>query len=105
MTEMYHGEVEIYTDGSMRYSDSIASAVLHQPKSLRKPIHAQGGLLVHFGKQSSPIDHEHNITITIEEGTTIGLMIPSSTEVYAILLAMRLNGAEWDEGSYIYRLD
>jgi len=57
---------------------------------MRQPVYAQGGILFHFGKISSLNCHEQNITISIEKRLDIELLLPSSTEVYSILLAARL---------------
>jgi exonuclease III len=88
--ELYCGEVEVYTDGSMRYYNSAYTRVLTQPNPLRKPVHAQGGILVNFGRSSDLNDINNNVTVTLEHGVEIDLLLPSSIELYTILLAVKL---------------
>ena len=83
-------ELEVFTDGSMQFSNSVASRVLTPPESMRQPVYAQGGILFHFGKSSALNRHEQNITISIERGVDIELLLSSSTEVYSMVLAARL---------------
>jgi hypothetical protein len=90
VANLFRGEVEVFTDGSMRFSNSVVSRVLTPPESQRQPVFAQGGILFHFGKSSAVNSHDQNITISIEQGLDIELLLPSSTEVYSILLAARL---------------
>jgi hypothetical protein len=82
--------IEIYTDGSVRYFNSIATRVLTPPVSLRQPVYAQGGILIHSGLHTPLTSNEHNITITVEQGVEVELLLPSSIELYSILLAIRL---------------
>jgi len=88
--ELYENEVEVYTDGSVRYFNSVITRVLTPPKPLRQPVHAQGGILFHFGQHSELHDATHNITITLEQGMGVDILLPSSMELYTILLAVRL---------------
>jgi hypothetical protein len=90
VAELYHGEVEVYTDGSMRYCNSAHTRVLTQPTPLRKPVYAQGGILINFGHESDIHAHDINVTITLEQGIEVELCLPSSIELYTILLAVKL---------------
>jgi len=54
---LYKGEVEVFTDGSMRFNNSVITRVLTPPESLRQPIYAQGGILFHFGSNSVLNNH------------------------------------------------
>jgi len=83
-------EVEVYTDGSVRYYNSVLTRVLTPPKPLRQPVFTQGGILFHFGSHSQLHEEEYNITITLEEGMAVEILLPSSMELYSILLAVRL---------------
>jgi len=79
--QLYTGEVEDYTDGSLRIYNDVASRVLTPPTSLRQPVYAQGGLVFHFGYAPELQDPTNNITITLEGGTDIELLLPSSVEL------------------------
>jgi len=81
--------VEVFTDGALRYRNSVATTVLEQPTALRQPVFVQGGILFHFGHQSQLLASD-NITITVEQGLEVELLSPSSIELYTILLAVRL---------------
>ena len=83
-------KVEVYTDGSVRYFNSVITRVLTPPKPLRQPVYAQGGILFHFGQHSELLDNTHNITVTLEQGMGVDILLPSSMELYSILLAVRL---------------
>ena len=83
-------EVEVYTDGSVRYYNSVLTRVLTPPKPLRQPVFTQGGILFHFGSHSQLNEEEHNIAITLEEGMAVEILLQSSMELYSILLAVRL---------------
>jgi exonuclease III len=83
-------DIEIYTDGSVRYFNSISTRVLTPPTSLRQPVFVQGGIFIHAGLHTPLTATEHNITITIEQGAGVELLLPSSVELYSILLAIRL---------------
>jgi len=72
--ELYENEVEVYTDGSVRYFNSVITRVLTPPKPLRQPVHAQGGILIHFGQHSELQDETHNITITLEQGLGVEIL-------------------------------
>jgi len=74
----------------MLFNNSVVSRVLTPPESMRQPVYAQDDILFHFGKSSSLDCHEQNITISIEKGFDIEILLPSSIEVYSILLAARL---------------
>ena len=88
--EQHDKEVEVFTDGSVRYHNSALTRVLTPPKPLRQPVFIQGGILIHFGRLSDLHDGLHNITITLEQGLDVELLLPSSIELYSILLAVRL---------------
>ena len=88
--ELHDKEVEVFTDGSVRYHNSALTRVLTPPKSLRQPVFTQGGVLIHFGRLSELHDGTHNITITLEQGLDVEILLPSSMELYSILLAVRL---------------
>ena len=83
-------EIEIFTDGSIRYFNSVSTALLQQPESTRFPQHVLGGILAHFNKNTSINNHDSNITLTVEGGLDIGIKLPSSIELYTILLAIHL---------------
>ncbi len=82
--------MEVFTDGSVRYHNSALTRVLTPPKSLRQPVFTQGGVLIHFGRLSELHDGTRNITITLEQGLDVEILLPSSMELYSILLAVRL---------------
>ena len=82
--------MEVYTDGFMRYFDSVITSVLQQPKSPRRPIHAQGGILVNFDNTTALTDHKNNIKIIVEVGTLLPLTFSTFTEIHSILLAIEL---------------
>ena len=82
-------QVEVFTDGSLRYWNSVALTVLQQPTAVRQPVFVQGGILFHFGHQPILLADD-NITITVEQGLEVELLLPSSIELYTILLAVRL---------------
>jgi exonuclease III len=90
VAELHDQEVEVYTDGSVRYHNSVLTRVLTPPKPLRQPIFTQGGILIHFGRLSELHEDTHNITITLEQGMDVEILLPSSMELYSILLAVRL---------------
>jgi len=83
-------EVEVFTDGSVRYHNSALTRVLTPPKPLRQPIYTQGGILIPFGRHPELHDETHNITITLEQGLDVEILLPSSMELYSIILAVRL---------------
>ena len=74
----------------MMYLDNVTNTVLQQPKSLQKATHTQGGILIYFGINSPLTDQCHNVPITVEEGTMLQLTLPSSTELYTIIVAILL---------------
>ena len=76
MAELYQHEVEVYTDGSMRFHNSVNTRVLNQPTPLRQPVYTQGGILIHFGHHSDLHDSNQNITITLEHGMEVELRLP-----------------------------
>jgi hypothetical protein len=82
-------QVEVYTDGALRYWNSVATTVMRQPTAVRQPVFVQGGILFHFGHQAHLLAQD-NITITVEQGLEVELLLPSSIELYSILLAVRL---------------
>ena len=88
--ELHDKEVEVFTDGSVRYHNSALTRVLTPPKPLRQPVFTQGGVLIHFGRHSELHNRTHNITITLEQGLDVEILLPSSMELYSILLAVRL---------------
>jgi hypothetical protein len=90
LEEFPREDIEIYTDGSVRYFNSISTRVLTPPVSLRQPVYVQGGLLIHAGLHTPLTSTDNNITITIEQGTEVEILLPSSIELYSILLAIRL---------------
>ena len=53
----------------MRYNDTISNTVLQDPKSIRKPIYAQGALLIQLGSVENSVDKKSSITITVEDGS------------------------------------
>jgi len=83
-------KVEVYTDGSVRYHNSVLMRVLTPPKPLRQPVFTQGGILFNFGRHSQLHEEAHNITITLEQEMDVEILLPSSMELYSILLAVRL---------------
>jgi len=90
VTELYDNEVEVYTDGSVRYHNSALTRVLTTPKPLRQPVFTKGGILIHFGQKSELHDETQSITITLEQGMDVEILLPSSMELYSIHLAVRL---------------
>jgi len=54
--QLYNGEVEGYKDGSVRYHHDVSTRVLTPLQVFRQPVHAQGGLLFHFGLTSKSMD-------------------------------------------------
>ena len=79
--------LEVYTDGSMRYTEHTSGKFLMQPKSIRRSTFAQGGILFHCGPAIPGTDPSKSLTITIEDGAALNLSLASSTELYAITLA------------------
>jgi len=61
---LYNGEVEVFTDGSVRYHHDVATRVLTPPHGIKQPVYAQGGLLFHFKQLSEIYERSKNITIT-----------------------------------------
>ena len=84
--------VSVYTDGSMRYAECLSDKLFMQPKSIRKATFAQGGLLFHQGDDLTGSLLTQSLTITVEDGLSLGLSTPSSIELYSILLAAHLLG-------------
>ena len=78
----------------MRYAEHISDKLLMQPKSIRRSTFAQGGILFHNGPDIPGTNFRQSLTITIEEGTALNLSLPSSTELYAIILAAQLLGSK-----------
>ena len=74
----------------MRHTDYVSKTVLLQPKSMWRPTYAHGGIVIHFGIDTSPTDCNHTITIRVKEGTIMKLSLPSFTEPYSIILAILL---------------
>jgi len=87
----------------MRYAEHISDKLLMQPKSIHCSTFAQGGILFHCGPAIPGTDLRQSLTITIEEGTALNLSLPSSTELYAIILAAQLLGSKNLHGT-IYRI-
>jgi len=90
VTEIHNNEVEVYTDGSMRYHNSVFTRVLTPPISHSQPIYTQGGIVIHFGHQTDLYDNAQIIAISLERGMDLELLLPSSMKMYTILLAVRL---------------
>ena len=83
-------DIEIYTDGSLRYVHNVSTAILQRPNSIRKPSFVQGGLLLHL-VNTTPLDQDSdNISITVEDGQDINITLPSSIELYSIILAIHI---------------
>jgi len=82
-------QVEVYTYGALRYRNPVATTVMQQPAAFRQPVFVQGGILFHFGHQPRLLA-EDNITITMEQGFDVELLLPSSIENYTALLVVRL---------------
>ena len=57
---------------------------------MRQPVFVQGSIFIHSGLHSPLNSTANNITITIEQGDEVELLLPSSVELYSILLAIRL---------------
>jgi hypothetical protein len=74
----------------MRYAESITEKLFTQPKSIRKATYAQGGLLFHHEDDLTAPALTHSLTITLCNGTALNLSMPSSMELYSIILAVHL---------------
>jgi len=90
VAELHDKEVEVFTDGSVRYHNSALTRVLTSPKPLRQPVYTQGGIFIHFGRLSELHDDTRNVTITLKKGMDVEILLPSSMELYSILLVVRL---------------
>jgi hypothetical protein len=82
--------LSVYTDGSMRYVESLQEKLFTQPKSIRKATYAQGGLLFHHEDDLTGSCLSRSFTATLCNGTELQLSLPSSVEIYSLILAVYL---------------
>ena len=61
--------VEVFVNGSMRYSVTTLDVPFHQPKILQTVSYAQGGL------------SNINVTIVIRDGPELGFFLQASIEI------------------------
>ena len=81
-------------------NDECASDKLSMlPSSLRYSTFAQGALLFHSGPLLPNFDPANTLTITVATGHALLLSLPSSTELYAILLVIYLLGSKNLQGT------
>lgn len=76
----------------MRYAEYESYKLFMQPKSLRRSSFAQGGILFHCGPATLGSDNTRSLTIWVKDRQALNLSLPSSMELYAIILGAQLLG-------------
>jgi hypothetical protein len=80
--------VEVFVDGSMRYPVTALDVAFPQPKTLQTASYAQGGILFRFDTTHPIASRLHDVTMVTDQGPALHLSLPSSIELYTILLAL-----------------
>jgi len=72
------------------FSHYTQSGITSLPQLGRLNYLYHGDILIHFGYRIDLHDDTQKVTITLEQGMDVEILLPSSMELYSILLAVRL---------------
>ena len=81
-------QVEVFTDGSMRFPGTALEHAFPQPKFHQRATYAQGGILFVFDSDEEIHRRRNDISVTTTKGLELGLRSPASIELYTILQAL-----------------